>query len=120
MGPKSQKKSGAKHSDSKKTKSKGKTKGQVERGNEKEDLNDQNSIVPAEPNDGGSNEESEVEEGEVEEGEIPLDAPPNADYKDVRRAMLIELLTDDDRFSEVAQSFDEFCIAQDFADSPWI
>jgi hypothetical protein len=117
MGPKSQKKSGAKHSDSKKTKSKGKTKGQVERGNEKEDLNDQNSIVPAEPNDGGSNEESEVEEGEVEEGEIPLDAPPNADYKDVRRAMLIELLTDDDRFSEVAQSFDEFCIAQDFADS---
>jgi hypothetical protein len=94
MGPKSQRKSGAKNSDSKKAKSKGKTKGQVGKGDEKEDLNDHNSINPAEPNDGGSNEESEVEEGEVEEDEIPQDTPSDADIKEARKETLIDLLAD--------------------------
>jgi hypothetical protein len=43
MGPKSQK-SGARSSNIKKAKSKGKTKGQAGKGNEKEDHNDHNSI----------------------------------------------------------------------------
>jgi hypothetical protein len=110
MGPKSQK-SGAKNSNAKKAKSKGKTKGQV--GNEKEDLNDHNSIDPAEPNDGGSNEKSEVEDEEVVEGEIPLDAPTEADYKEARREMLIKLLADN--LPGVMQNFAEFCDAQDLA-----
>jgi hypothetical protein len=115
MGPKSQK-SGARNSSAKKAKSKGKTKGQVDKGDEKEDLNDHNSIDPAEPNDGGSNEESEVEDGEVEEGEIPLDAPTDADYKGARKETLIDLLADN-RNSGVMQNFAEFCEAQDLAES---
>ena len=115
MGPKSQKKSGAKHSSPNK-KSKVKTKGKVSKGDEKEDLNDHNSIDPAEPNNGGSNEESEFEEGEVEEDEISQATAFYANSKESRKALLIELLADNQN-SRVMENFPDFLKAQDLADS---